>query len=85
MSDEPRGKWLSRTLAVLIVLASYETVHYATVEHVQALGADGVCRRYDRHQIRYKPVAPWVESAFAPAECIDAIPILIRTHPWRQF
>jgi hypothetical protein len=88
MSDEPkrsRRKWLSRTVATLIVFASYETVHYATVEHVWALGADRVCRHYDQHTIRYKPVPPWAESVFEPAEWIDNVPIMIRNHPWRRF
>jgi hypothetical protein len=88
MSDEPkkpRRKWFSRAIATLIVLASYEATHYATVEHVLALGSDHVCRRYDQHMIGYKPVPAWVESAFAPAECIDAIPVLVRNHPWHQF
>jgi hypothetical protein len=61
-------------LAALTVLVSYEVVHYATVEDVRALGPDRVCRHFDQHTIRDKPVPPWVERyVFAPAYWIDDI------------
>ncbi len=84
MSDEPkkRKRWLSRTLAGLVVLASYETVHYCTLHRGTALGSDHVCRLYERHSIGYKDVPPWVERLFEPANFIDAIPHLIQN--WHQ-
>jgi hypothetical protein len=70
MSDEPRGKWLSRTLAMLIVLASYQTVHYAT----SALGfrRGGGCKGYPTHMIGWKESPAWVDDClFWPASAID--------------
>jgi hypothetical protein len=88
MSDEEkrsRGKWLSRVVAALIVFASYESAHYATVEDVWALGADRVCRHYHQHMIRDKPMPLWVEVTFEPAQWIDSVPLMIRNHPWHSF
>ncbi len=85
MSDElrkPRRKLISRTLAVLVVLASYETVHYATVGPVWAIGTDGICRHRDQHTLGYKDAPEWVERLFGPAEFIDTIPHLIRN--WHE-
>jgi hypothetical protein len=87
MSDEPTrtsGKWLSRTVATFVVLASYETVHYATISDGRALGADHVCRYHLEHTIAYKPVPPWVECVFAPAEFFDFLPTLFRNYPWQD-
>jgi hypothetical protein len=78
MSEEPRKRsraWLSRTLAALVVLASYETVHYATVRPVWEMGTDGICRHRDLHALGYKEAPEWVERFFGPAEFIDAIGI----------
>jgi hypothetical protein len=73
MSDEPkkpRGKRLSRAVAALIVLASYETVHYAT----SAPGFDrgGGCMGYPTHKIGSKEAPAWVDDClFLPASAID--------------
>jgi hypothetical protein len=69
MSDEPKTpqkRWLSRTIAALVVIASYETVHYSTVETTWALGSDHACRKYDQHVLRYKEAPLWVERLFKP-------------------
>jgi hypothetical protein len=77
MSDElkkARRRWLSRTIVyVLIVLASYFTVHRATYE--RHVGRDDLGRPNGRihreHWLGDKPVPRWVESFFRPASRFD--------------
>jgi hypothetical protein len=55
MSDEPKQRswaWIGwALLASLIIVTSYETVHYATAEAVSMTRPDGVSVTYDRHKI----------------------------------
>jgi hypothetical protein len=80
MSDEPKGarrKWLSRLLAALIILASYEAVHYATVRYDWSTSEDDlgrlVRRVHEQHWIASKPVPQWLESLLRPASRIDDV------------
>jgi hypothetical protein len=75
MSDEPkksRGRWLDRVVAALVVMASYETVHYATAERGFDRGGGG-CMGYRTHKIGRKDAPAWVDDyVFWPAAAIDA-------------
>jgi hypothetical protein len=86
MSDEPKKR--SRALVVwallvALIVASYETLHYATAEAVSMTRPDGVSVTYDRHKIRRKQVPGWVERYFFwPAEWIGD---LFRSRPWHSW
>jgi hypothetical protein len=66
MSDEPkkRRKWVSRSLAAIVVLASYEATHYATVGWISDAHRVG-------HLIQNKPLPQWLEPLFLPAYQLD--------------
>jgi hypothetical protein len=71
MSEEPKKRsraWLSRSLAALIAIASYETVHYSTV----CFWNGDVPFRMG-HVIRDKPIPQWVEPLFWPAYQVDYV------------
>jgi hypothetical protein len=78
MSDElrkPRRKWISRTLAALVVLGSYFAVHRATCQRSWYVARDALgqprARIQRQHWFENKPCPLWVESFFQPASRID--------------
>jgi hypothetical protein len=75
MSDEPRKQrrhWLDRAIATLVVLASYQTVHYATAE--RGFDRGGGCMGYPTHKIGRKEAPAWVDDClFLPASAIDQL------------
>ena len=85
MSDEPlstfeRMAWW--TLALFIILAAYQTLHYATAEMV--VHTDRFHRfEYDQHVIRGKPIPGWAEPFFWPAERINEL-IHPDDHKWHN-
>ncbi|HUE17222.1 MAG TPA: hypothetical protein VMR25_23930 [Planctomycetaceae bacterium] len=78
MSQKPRSqrKWLHRAVAMVIVLASYFTVHYATVNCELSvkwddLGHSKVYVSRRKHWLDNTPLPRWVESFFQPASQLD--------------
>jgi hypothetical protein len=81
MSDELkrlRGKRVSRSLAALVVLVSYQSAHYATAQYRWGVVTDDLGRRsavaiQEGHRIHSKPLPQWLESCFRPARRIDEL------------
>jgi hypothetical protein len=81
MSDEPkrsRGNQLSRVLAALVVLVSYQSAHYATAQYHWGVVTDALGRRSAMaiprgHWIYGKPLPQWLESCFRPARRVDEV------------
>jgi hypothetical protein len=82
MSDDPkrpRRKWMSRVLAAVVVLVSYQATHYATAEYdwavvTDAAGSQSAVPVHKEHRmIHGKPVPQWLESFLRPAYRIDEL------------
>jgi len=81
MSDEPkrsRGRGLSRALAALVVLVSYQSAHYATAQYAWGVVTDDLGRRSAvaiprGHWIRGKPLPQGLEPLFRPARRVDEL------------
>jgi hypothetical protein len=81
MSDEPkrsRRTWLSRALAALVVLVSYQSAHYATAQYDWGIVTDDLGRQRGvaiprGHWIHGKPLPQWLESCFRPARRVDEV------------
>src|SRR6202035_3762701 len=82
MSDVPKRrsrKWISRVLAAIVVLVSYQATHYATADYDWAVVTDAAGRQSavpvhkEHRMIHGKPVPQWVESCLRPAYRIDEL------------